>query len=152
MMKLSQIIEMGRKLNDSLCKRQILCLSHKKLLDSQHHHPPKRGWGGRIVFGHPQSQETTILGSSAEPPCRRVIQSRLDRLPSIVEGWEGSQNSQQGIQVYVTLFLFHVVLEGLEYIGQEDWGRLYLQLWLWGNTPFYWIRTFQIGPVVGGAL
>lgn len=41
-MKSVWITEMGLKSNDSLCKRQNLCLPSKKLLDPQHYHPLKR--------------------------------------------------------------------------------------------------------------
>ena len=87
-MKSVWITEMGLKSNDSLCKRQNLCLPSKKLLGPQHHHPLKRGWGGGdIVLGHLQSQEITIWGVSSAP-CRNIIHSRLDCLHSIMQSWE----------------------------------------------------------------
>lgn len=126
-MKSSLIIKMGLKLNDSFRKRQNLCLSYKQLLDSQHYHPPKRGWGGDTVFG----QKPTILGSSAERPCRKIIQSRFD----LFTLHHGSVGRIIGLSTWYTVVCNSALIAcgpagaGV-YIGQEDWGRKALSVQL----------------------
>lgn len=100
-------------------------------------------------------QTPTILGSSAKHHCRKIIQSRLD----LFTLYYGRVGRIIGLSTWYTVVCNSALIAcgpggaGV-YIGQEDWGRkaLSVQLWLWGNTPFYWIKAFQMGLIVGETL
>lgn len=100
----------------------------------------------RLVRGSPLGQVTTILGSSAVPPWKKIVPAGLvDCFHPLVEGLGGSWDPYLSFWPSLPL----VVCNCLNRRSWETLGRGAPSLSLWGNPHSCWANTFQEQPAGG---